>query len=311
MEARRANTGLIYLTVKHNGRTLLQKSPVRFEHGKTLEETIAGPAQLAFEEHELGHRIKSVLGQKSDWYHFFICGRDGSRAMPYAIFRGKRLFLDLRNVQLGAPFDGLELELSTVSAKCDFKKSVKARVDDVFAPSEILFYYLDHAQNIAKASRKMALECERYRARVLGQFILEAQASLRRLKFLYMKKLLEMPFEVGFEQSIGLPWPGFEPQGGAPASPEEKSHPFGAFYHSLHSPTMLQAGFHRLYFRAEEQRKRERARVKELGSKATAQDKEKLASLEEDVRKRSLQLESLVIKNLELARSSLECLPAS
>lgn len=59
------------------------------------------------------------------------------------------------------------------------------------------------------------------------------------------------------------------------------------------------------------QRKRERARLKELGNRMSADEKRRLAALEEEILKKQMQLEALRIKNLENALSALECPAAS
>lgn len=55
------------------------------------------------------------------------------------------------------------------------------------------------------------------------------------------------------------------------------------------------------------QRKRERAKLRELGNRAGAEERKRLAALEEEILKRQTQLEALRIKNLENALSSLDC----
>jgi len=318
--AQAANAGgMLFLTIKHAGQRLLYRMPVAFQHGKTLEETIMKPARLEFEEVKLGHRIKSVLGRSSDWYHFFLIGKGGRRAVPYVLRGGKRLYLDMRNIALGKELDGLELEISVVSSRCDYSNSIAERIDEAFAASELLFHELGLAQRAVRdfvrrgARGELAAEPSVF-LRMLAE---QSTMSLRKLRDLYLRKLLAAETLPSFGESLfwlGAPgwWAGNSEDGA-----DEGVHDF-ALRRAPHPParavqpasTMLLAGFQRLYYRAylaEWQEKIERARIKSLGAKASAEEKERLASLEEDVRKRSLQLESLLVKNLEAARSAFIC----
>lgn len=65
--------------------------------------------------------------------------------------------------------------------------------------------------------------------------------------------------------------------------------------------------FARSYYWAEEQRKKERAKLKELGNRASAEEKRRLEALEEEIRRKKTALDALMIKNLENALSILEC----
>ena len=58
------------------------------------------------------------------------------------------------------------------------------------------------------------------------------------------------------------------------------------------------------------QRKKERAKLKELGQRATARDRDSVEALQGELYKKQQQLEPLLIANLERVRSSLDC-PAS
>jgi len=67
----------------------------------------------------------------------------------------------------------------------------------------------------------------------------------------------------------------------------------------------------RSYYWAAEQRKKERAKLKELGNRLSADEKRRLEALEEELLKKQMQLEAFRIKNLENALSALDCPAAS
>lgn len=65
------------------------------------------------------------------------------------------------------------------------------------------------------------------------------------------------------------------------------------------------------YYLAAEQRKKERAKLKELGNRLSADEKRRLEALEDELLKKQMQLEAFRIKNLENALSALDCPAAS
>lgn len=102
----------------------------------------------------------------------------------------------------------------------------------------------------------------------------------------------------------------FAPEGKAPGD-AQKSEPYFApaiFNISQHSGES--AIIRTAYYQEEERRTKERAKLKEQGTRLSADEKKRLEALEEEILKKQIALEALKTRNLENALSSLDPSPS-
>ena len=304
--SKKAGTAVFSLSDR-SGRVISRKF-VPFLDGEPAIDALKKAADIKSKPTEFGEQIVSVDGINSEWFHFFVKRKgEEKEGMPFIrLPSGKRAYLDLRNMQLSSSLDGIEIRITVVSCCSDLSNSVAGEIDGCY--SDFRLHEISSLQKkigsmVAKAA---ASEFGRLPDYLLQQLLLQSKMPHRRLRDLYVEKMLSSALRRSMiSSSDGMD----EDQGDI----DQQTGTELSFFLSFSvSPDMPSAPIHILARAATlhssaGQVKKERAKLKELGPRATANEKEKLASLEEDILKRGLQLEALMMRNLETARSSVDC----
>ncbi len=161
-----------------------------FRDRDLAEDALKRAAAVKTAPHELGNSIKSIDGVKSDWYHFFIIdSKTSRRGVPFVQMGGKKLYLDLRNMQLTPEMDGMTIELTVVSNCGDFGNSIKHRVDASFSN-----FLLDELQQASARADRALRQLQRFYPDVpmgylLQKLALDSRIPSRKLIDRYLEKL--------------------------------------------------------------------------------------------------------------------------
>jgi beta-phosphoglucomutase-like phosphatase (HAD superfamily) len=167
-----------------------KRETVEFRNRELVEDALKRAANVKTAPHELGNSIKSIDGIKSDWYHFFILDKKtGKKGIPFAPMGGKKLYLDLRNMQLTPEMDGMTIELTVVSSCGDFGNSVKHRVDAAFSN-----FLLDELQDVSARADRATRQMQQFYPDITAGYLLqklalESQLPKNRLVDRYLEKL--------------------------------------------------------------------------------------------------------------------------
>lgn len=305
------NAGTALLSLSDKSGRLISRRFVPFLDGEPAIDAIRKAAEIRTKPTEFGEQIVSVDGVRSEWFHFFV-KRKGEEAegMPFiSLPSGKRAYLDLRNMRLSSSLDGIEIRITIVSCCSDLPNSVTGELAGCY--SDFSLHEISAVQKRVgrMITQAVASELERAPNYLLQQLLLQSRMPPRRLRDFYVEKMLSSALRHGIiSSSDGM---GAGALGPEPSEETELSFSF-SFNSSPGAPS------HQLFVLARSarshslagQRKKERAKLKELGQRATARDRDSVEALQGELYKKQQQLEPLLIANLERVRSSLDC-PAS
>jgi hypothetical protein len=302
------NAGTALFSLSDKAGRLISRKYVPFLDGEPAMDAIRKAADIKTKPTEFGEQIVSVDGVQSEWFHFFV-KRNGEKkeGMPFiSLPSGKRAYLDLRNMRLSPSLDGIEIRITVVSCCSDISNSVKEELTGCY--SEFSLHEISQVQSRVgrMITQAVASELERAPDCLLQQLFWQSRMPSRRLRSLYLEKMLSPALRQGMIASSD----GMDADGDGSESAEETELSFSFSFNVSPGvpphPSLILARAARLHSLAG-QRKKERAKLKEIGQRATPRDRESVEALQEELYKKQQQLEPLLIANLERVRSSLDC----
>ncbi|MFA6489783.1 MAG: hypothetical protein WCT52_03815 [Candidatus Micrarchaeia archaeon] len=102
----------------------------------------------------------------------------------------------------------------------------------------------------------------------------------------------------------------FQPEENASAAAQKNEPAAAPFIFNISQYSGESAVIRTAYYQEEERRTKERAKLKEQGTRLSADEKRRLEALEEEILKKQIALEALKTRNLENALSSLDPSPS-
>ena len=305
--------GNVVFTVSDAAGRLISRKHVPFVDGELAIEALRKAAEIRTKETNFGEQIISIDGVKSQWFHFFIKRKENDReGMPFiALSNGKRAYLDLRHMALSPTLDGIEISIKVVSCCSDLPNSVTDGLSGCF--SDFSLHEIERVQTRLGKIISRSIEHELWRAPnfLLQQLLLQSRMPQRRLRDLYVEKMLSSALRHGLISYSD----GSQTVSGNALDDADETELSFTFKLSppqaVGNPPTLILGRTMRSYSAAGQRKKERAKLKELGPRATARDRESVEALQEELYKRQQQVEPLLVANLDRVRSSLDCPVAS
>jgi hypothetical protein len=302
------NAGTCLFSLSDKAGRFISRKYVPFLDGEPAMDALRKAADIKTKQTEFGEQIVSVDAMKSEWFHFFVKRKgEEKEGMPFiSLSSGKRAYLDLGNMRLSPSLDGIEIRITVVSCCSDIPNSVTEKLTGCY--SDFSLHEISQVQSRVGRiiTNAVASELERAPDYFLQQLFLQSRMPSRRLHGLYLEKMLLS----ALRQSIIASSEGMAAGGNGSEQAEENELSFSfSFIVSpgapLH-PSLILARAAILHSSAG-QRKKERAKLKEIGQRATVHDRNSVEALQDELYKKQQQLEPLLIANLERVRSSLDC----
>lgn len=308
MKVASKNAGTALLSLSDRSGRPISRKYVPFVDGEPAIDALRKAADIRTKLTEFGEQIVQVDGIRSDWFHFFIKKKgEEKEGMPFILLpSGKRAYLDLCNMRLSSSLDGIEIRITVVSCCSDLPNSVTEELTGCY--SDFSLHEISQVKSRVGSAilKTVAAEFERTPDYLLQQLLLQSRMPSRRLRDSYLKKMLTSALRQGImSRSDGIVDEDDEPES---YGETELSFSFsvGFFPSAPSMPTIILARSARFYSSAG-QGKKERAKLRELGQRATARDRDSVEAMQEELCKKQQQLEPLLTANLERVRSSLDC----
>lgn len=302
------NTGTAIFSISDKAGRLISRKYVPFLDGEPAMDVLKKAADVKTKLTEFGEQIVSVDGVKSEWFHFFVKRKgENKEGMPFiSLPSGKRAYLDLRNMRFSSSLDGIEIRITVVSCCSDLSNSVTEELTGCY--SDFSLHEISQVRSrVGKMiTQAVASELERAPNYLLQQLFLQSRMPSRQLHSFYLEKMLSS----AMQRSMTYSCDGMGAAGVCSESEDDTELSFSLSFNvspgAPSSPLRILARAARLHSSVG-QRKKERAKLKEIGQRATVRDRESVEALENELYKKQQQLEPLLIINLERVRSSLDC----